>query len=97
MASAAVREAVMETPAPAWSLGYQSPARQRGVNSTRRRTPSFFGYLGYSCAILLPVFLLITLVFFGRVGERSRAEDDDRSGTDRGSYVQVDLATKMIF
>jgi len=28
------------------------------------RTPTLFGYLGYSCAILLPVFLLITLLFF---------------------------------
>jgi Na+/H+ antiporter NhaD/arsenite permease-like protein len=28
------------------------------------RTPSFVGYLGYSCAVLLPVFALITLLFF---------------------------------
>jgi Na+/H+ antiporter NhaD/arsenite permease-like protein len=27
-------------------------------------TPSFFGYLGYSCAILLPVFGVLTLMFF---------------------------------
>jgi hypothetical protein len=26
--------------------------------------PSFFGYLMWSCTILLPVFLLTTLVFF---------------------------------
>jgi Na+/H+ antiporter NhaD/arsenite permease-like protein len=26
--------------------------------------PSFFGYLAYSCAILVPVFVLITLLFF---------------------------------
>jgi Na+/H+ antiporter NhaD/arsenite permease-like protein len=29
------------------------------------RTPSFFGYLLYSCVILLPVFALITVLFFG--------------------------------
>src|SRR5438067_12717382 len=28
------------------------------------RTPSFFGYLGYSCLVLLPVFVLITLLSF---------------------------------
>ena len=28
------------------------------------RMPSFFGYLGWSAAILLPVFVLLTLVFF---------------------------------
>ncbi len=28
------------------------------------RTPSFFGYLGYSCVILLPVFVVVTGVFF---------------------------------
>jgi Na+/H+ antiporter NhaD/arsenite permease-like protein len=28
------------------------------------RTPSFFGFLAYSYAILLPVFVLLTLVFF---------------------------------
>jgi Na+/H+ antiporter NhaD/arsenite permease-like protein len=28
------------------------------------RTPSFFGYLVYSCLILLPVFGLVTWVFF---------------------------------
>jgi Na+/H+ antiporter NhaD/arsenite permease-like protein len=27
-------------------------------------TPSFFGYLGYACVILLPVFGLVTVVFF---------------------------------
>jgi Na+/H+ antiporter NhaD/arsenite permease-like protein len=30
-------------------------------------TPSFFGYLAYSCAVLLPVFALVTIVFFLRV------------------------------
>lgn len=28
------------------------------------QTPSFFGYLLYSCAILLPIFLLVTYLFF---------------------------------
>jgi len=28
------------------------------------RTPSFFGYLAYSCVILLPVFVAVTVVFF---------------------------------
>ena len=29
------------------------------------RTPSFFGYVAYSCLILLPLFVLVTLLFFG--------------------------------
>jgi Na+/H+ antiporter NhaD/arsenite permease-like protein len=36
-------------------------AEQSGV-----KMPSFFGYLAYSCAILLPLFLLVTLLFFAR-------------------------------
>lgn len=28
------------------------------------KMPSFFGYLGWSCAILLPLFALVTVVFF---------------------------------
>jgi len=28
------------------------------------RMPSFFGYMGWSCGILLPVFVLLTLIFF---------------------------------
>ncbi|MBE0603219.1 MAG: sodium:proton antiporter, partial [Deltaproteobacteria bacterium] len=28
------------------------------------RMPSFFGYMGWSCAFLLPVFGLVTLVYF---------------------------------
>jgi Na+/H+ antiporter NhaD/arsenite permease-like protein len=31
------------------------------------RTPSFFGYLAYSCLILLPVFMLVTIVFFNPI------------------------------
>lgn len=34
-------------------------AEQSGV-----KMPSFFGYMGYSAAILLPLFLVVTLVFF---------------------------------
>ena len=28
------------------------------------RMPSFFGYMAYSMAILVPVFILVTLIFF---------------------------------
>jgi Na+/H+ antiporter NhaD/arsenite permease-like protein len=34
-------------------------ADERGV-----RMPSFFGYMAWSCVVLLPLFVLITLVFF---------------------------------
>jgi Na+/H+ antiporter NhaD/arsenite permease-like protein len=34
------------------------------AESTGVRMPSFFGYMGWSCAILLPLFALVTLVFF---------------------------------
>ncbi|HEX2973379.1 MAG TPA: sodium:proton antiporter [Tepidisphaeraceae bacterium] len=37
----------------------KSIAEQSGV-----RMPSFFGYMAYSAAILIPLFLLLTLVFF---------------------------------
>ena len=37
----------------------RSIASERGI-----RMPSFFGYMGWSCAVLLPTFLLVTLVFF---------------------------------
>ena len=36
-------------------------ATERGV-----KMPSFFGYLVWSCAVLLPVFLLLTFVSVGR-------------------------------
>ena len=39
----------------------RSIAEERGV-----RMPSFGGYMLYSGAVLLPVFVLVTLVFFGR-------------------------------
>ena len=28
------------------------------------RMPSFFGYMAYSCGVLLPIFGIVTLVFF---------------------------------
>jgi Na+/H+ antiporter NhaD/arsenite permease-like protein len=34
-------------------------AEENGV-----KMPSFFGYMAYSCGVLLPVFLIVTLVFF---------------------------------
>jgi Na+/H+ antiporter NhaD/arsenite permease-like protein len=34
-------------------------AEENGVNM-----PSFFGYMAYSCAILIPIFIVVTLVFF---------------------------------
>ncbi len=39
----------------------RSIASERGI-----RMPSFLGYMGWSCAVLLPVFALVTLVFFIR-------------------------------
>jgi hypothetical protein len=30
------------------------------------RMPSFFGYMAYSCGVLLPIFAVVTLVFFAR-------------------------------
>jgi Na+/H+ antiporter NhaD/arsenite permease-like protein len=34
-------------------------AEERGI-----RMPSFFGYMGWSCAILIPLFILMTFIFF---------------------------------
>jgi Na+/H+ antiporter NhaD/arsenite permease-like protein len=34
-------------------------AEENGV-----RMPGFFGYMGYSIAILIPIFVVVTLVFF---------------------------------
>ena len=28
------------------------------------RMPSFFGYMAWSCGVLLPIFALLTLIFF---------------------------------
>jgi Na+/H+ antiporter NhaD/arsenite permease-like protein len=36
-------------------------ATERGV-----KMPSFFGYLVWSCAVLVPVFVLLTFVCVGR-------------------------------
>jgi hypothetical protein len=35
------------------------------------KMPSFFGYMAYSCVILLPVFVLVTLVFLKRIPEEA--------------------------
>jgi Na+/H+ antiporter NhaD/arsenite permease-like protein len=37
----------------------RSIAQERGI-----KMPSFFGYMGYSGAVLIPVFVIVTLVFF---------------------------------
>jgi Na+/H+ antiporter NhaD/arsenite permease-like protein len=37
----------------------RSIASHRGV-----RMPSFFGYMAWSCGLTLPVFLLLTLLFY---------------------------------
>ena len=29
-----------------------------------RKMPSFFGYMGYSLAVLVPIFLIVTAIFF---------------------------------
>ena len=34
-------------------------AEEKGI-----RMPSFFGYLGWSCVFLLPLFALLTVLFF---------------------------------
>jgi Na+/H+ antiporter NhaD/arsenite permease-like protein len=34
------------------------------VEDSGIRMPSFFGYMAWSCAVLLPLFVLVTLVFF---------------------------------
>jgi Na+/H+ antiporter NhaD/arsenite permease-like protein len=34
------------------------------AEETGIRMPSFFGYLGWSCIVLIPVFALVTLLFF---------------------------------
>jgi Na+/H+ antiporter NhaD/arsenite permease-like protein len=37
----------------------KSIAEQNGV-----KMPSFFGYIGWSTVILIPIFVVITLIFF---------------------------------
>jgi Na+/H+ antiporter NhaD/arsenite permease-like protein len=34
-------------------------AEERGI-----RMPSFFGYMGWSCAVLIPLFVVMTFIFF---------------------------------
>ncbi len=34
-------------------------AEERGI-----KMPSFFGYMGWSCAVLVPLFILMTFIFF---------------------------------
>ena len=34
------------------------------VEESGIRMPSFFGYMAWSCAILVPLFVLVTVVFF---------------------------------
>ncbi|MET0543710.1 MAG: sodium:proton antiporter [Variovorax sp.] len=41
------------------NLMVKSIAEDRGV-----KMPSFFGYMGWSCAILIPLFILTTFIFF---------------------------------
>ena len=41
------------------NLLIRSIASHRGV-----RMPSFFGYMAWSCTLLVPAYLLLTLVFF---------------------------------
>ena len=41
------------------NLMVKAIAEEAGV-----RMPSFFGYMAWSCGILLPIFFLLTLVFF---------------------------------
>jgi Na+/H+ antiporter NhaD/arsenite permease-like protein len=31
----------------------------------RYAMPSFFGYMGYAAVVLVPLYLLVTLIFFG--------------------------------
>ncbi|MCA9095340.1 MAG: sodium:proton antiporter, partial [Planctomycetaceae bacterium] len=34
------------------------------AEKNRVKMPSFFGYMGYSCAVLLPLSIVMTLIFF---------------------------------
>jgi len=34
------------------------------AEKNRVKMPSFFGYMAYSCAVLLPLSILMTLIFF---------------------------------
>jgi Na+/H+ antiporter NhaD/arsenite permease-like protein len=41
------------------NLMVKAIAEERGI-----RMPSFFGYIGWSCAVLVPLFILMTFIFF---------------------------------
>jgi Na+/H+ antiporter NhaD/arsenite permease-like protein len=41
------------------NLMVKAIAEQRGI-----KMPSFFGYMGWSCAVLVPLFILMTFIFF---------------------------------
>ena len=41
------------------NLMVKAIAEDRGV-----KMPSFFGYMAWSCAVLIPLFLILTVVFF---------------------------------
>jgi Na+/H+ antiporter NhaD/arsenite permease-like protein len=41
------------------NLMVKAIAEERGV-----KMPSFFGYMGWSCAVLIPLFILMTFIFF---------------------------------
>lgn len=41
------------------NLMVKAIAEERGI-----RMPSFFGYMGWSCAVLVPLFILMTFIFF---------------------------------
>ncbi|MDB5726853.1 MAG: sodium:proton antiporter [Noviherbaspirillum sp.] len=41
------------------NLMVKAIAEDRGI-----RMPSFFGYMGWSCAVLIPLFILMTFIFF---------------------------------
>jgi Na+/H+ antiporter NhaD/arsenite permease-like protein len=34
------------------------------AESSGVKMPSFFGYMGYSCAVLIPIFIIVTVIFF---------------------------------
>jgi Na+/H+ antiporter NhaD/arsenite permease-like protein len=41
------------------NLMVKAIAEERGI-----KMPSFFGYMGWSCAVLIPLFILMTFIFF---------------------------------
>ena len=41
------------------NLMVKAIAEERGI-----RMPSFFGYMGWACVVLLPLFVVMTFIFF---------------------------------